>query len=140
MVRITLYTVEEANRAAAEMRPLLERLIAAKREFDELGTRLDVLALALAGASAENPDRREVRRLNERRSELGQQLTQGLQAIHARGCVIKDLEKGLVDFYAVLGDRLIFLCWHVGEPEVAHWHSLQDGFAGRQPLDRLEME
>ncbi len=140
MVRITLYTVEEANRAAAEMRPLLERLIAAKREFDELGTRLDVLALALAGASAENPDRREVRRLNERRRERGPHLTPGRQAIHARGCVIKDLERGLVDFYAVLGDRLIFLCWHVGEPEVAHWHSLQDGFAGRQPLDRLEME
>jgi hypothetical protein len=45
-----------------------------------------------------------------------------------------------MDFYAIAGDRLIFLCWQLGEAEVAHWHPLQGGFASRQPLNRLEQE
>ena len=57
-----------------------------------------------------------------------------------RGCVLKDLDRGLLDFYALSGDRLIFLCWQLGESEIAHWHTLEGGFAGRQPLDRSELE
>ena len=45
------------------------------------------------------------------------------------------LDEGLVDFYALRGDRLVFLCWKHGEDQIAHWHEVGAGFPGRQPID-----
>ena len=138
-VRITLFSLEAANQVASELRPVLERLGQVKREFDRVERELEIHSLATSGASAGNPDTVALQQLQRRRSELGEELAKGVQSIHRRGCLLKDLDKGLVDFYALSGDRLIFLCWQLGEPEVAHWHTLEGGFAGRQPLDRSEL-
>jgi hypothetical protein len=54
--------------------------------------------------------------------------------------MVKDLDRGLVDFYSLMGDRLVFLCWQVTEPEVSHWHSLEDGFSGRQQIKEAGLE
>jgi hypothetical protein len=137
-VKVTLFTVEEANRTVAELRPELERLAALKREFDKLGERAEVLSLALSGAAADNPDVAEQKRVTERRDLLAEKILKGIEGVHARGCLLKDVGRGLLDFYALSGDRLIFLCWQLGESAVRHWHTLEGGFAGRQPLDSQE--
>ena len=136
--RITLFTVEEANHVVTEVRPELERLAALKREFDKLGERAAVLSLALSGAAADNPDVAEQKRVTERRDLIAEKILKGIEAVHARGCLVKDVARGLLDFYALSGDRLIFLCWQLGEKAVEHWHTLEAGFAGRQPLDSQE--
>jgi len=137
-VKITLFTVQEANRLVVEIKPLLERLIERKRAFNQVQAAVDVLTLAVAGASPGNPDVLRRRQLLERRQELGDRLKDAMAEVQGRGCVVKDLDRGLVDFYAVAGDRLIFLCWQLGETEVGHWHSLEGGFAARQPLNRTQ--
>ena len=139
-LKLTLFSLAEANRMVEELTPELKRLLLGKRELDQLDKRIAVLALASSGAAPSNPDALELKPLVERRALLGRQLASGVQAIHHRGCLLKDLDKGLVDFYAVSGDRLIFLCWQLGEAEVAHWHPLEGGFSSRQPLDRSELE
>jgi len=139
-VRITLFTVEEANRLLGTIRPQLERLRAQKREFDRLETRSDILLMATAGAAPENPDALELRTIGEKRRRLGETIGRGMSKLHELGVQVKDLDRGLCDFYALSGDRLIFLCWHLGEPEVGHWHSLEDGFSGRRPLKNAELE
>jgi len=139
-VKLILFTVEEANRTATEIRPLLERLVTAKREFDQLQDRIAVASLVLTDASPENPDAIELSKLQARRTELADTLSQGVQTVHRRGVLVKDLDRGLVDFYALSGDRLIFLCWHLGEAEVSHWHTLEGGFAARQPLNHTELD
>jgi hypothetical protein len=58
-----------------------------------------------------------------------------LHAIVDLGVQVKDLDRGLVDFPAWREDREVFLCWHLGEREVAYWHDLESGFSGRLPLD-----
>jgi hypothetical protein len=63
-----------------------------------------------------------------------------VRAIHERGALVKDLERGLLDFYALSGDRLIFLCWQLDEPEISHWHTLEGGFSSRQPLNRTQRD
>jgi len=137
-VQITIFTIEEANQAAAEIRPELEEMVHVKRELDLVQTRIDVLDLAVSGASAVNPDARELRSLMTRRTVLSARVRRGVQHIHRRGAVVKDLEKGLVDFYALSGDRLIFLCWRLDETEVSHWHPLEGGFGDRQRVQRRE--
>ncbi|MFN8587698.1 MAG: DUF2203 domain-containing protein [Candidatus Eisenbacteria bacterium] len=137
-VKITLFDIAEANRLLEEIRKPLERLRAMKREFDRLETRISVMLVATSGADAGNPDAVELRDLSRKRLRLGEMIGRGVLKLEERGVVVKDLDKGLCDFYALQGDRLVFLCWHLGEPAVSHWHTLQDGFAGRRSLKSFE--
>ncbi len=139
-MKIEIFTVEEANRLLAEIRPELERVVETKREHDRVKARVDVLRLAAAGASPGNPDAVELANLEQRRARLADRISRGLAGFLRRGCLVKDLDLGLVDFYALAGDRLVFLCWKLGEAEILHWHALEGGFKSRQPLRRAELE
>lgn len=139
-MKLITFTVAEANQALRDIRPRMERLVKAKAEFDRLLTRLEVLKLAAAGAAEDNPDARELRLMMERRQRLGESISKEIAAIHVHGCLVKDLDRGLVDFHALAGDRLVFLCWQVGEDGVKHWHTLEGGFSSRQPLHQGELE
>ncbi len=138
---ITLFTVEEANALVKELRPLLERLAALKAEVGRLQLRCEVLRLTVsAGGSEAGPEALELRQTQALRAARAGEIARSVEAIQAKGCLLKDLETGLLDFYALRGDRLVFLCWRRDEPEVGHWHSLEAGFAGREPLDAGERE
>lgn len=139
-MRITLFTVEEANQLLPEVRRRLERLLGMKREFDKLETRMSVLMIATAGASPDNPDTREMAVIADKRRRLGELIGRGIGELHERGVLVKDLDRGLVDFYALASDRLIFLCWHLGEAELTHWHTLEGGFNTRQPLKEAGLD
>ena len=58
-----------------------------------------------------------------------------LGEIEAIGCLFKGFDAGLVDFYTLRDDRLVFLCWRVDEVHITHWHDVDAGYAGRQPID-----
>jgi len=60
-----------------------------------------------------------------------------IQEVNALGCVVKDAETGLVDFYHDNNGRLVFLCWHHGEQKVDHWHEIQNGSSTRQHLREM---
>ena len=139
-MRIELFTVDEANKLAVDIRPRLERLVEKKREFDGLEKRMSILLVATSGAAPENPDTRELRSLEEKRRRLGESIGKGVHELHAKGVLVKDLDRGLVDFYSLMGDRLVYLCWLVSEPEVSHWHTLEGGFAGRQQIKEAGLE
>jgi hypothetical protein len=57
-----------------------------------------------------------------------------IQSIQAYGCVVNGPEAGLIDFPCLMGSEIVFLCWKHGEPGIAHWHRIPDGFAGRRAL------
>jgi hypothetical protein len=69
------------------------------------------------------------------RDKAAQELQDTLAEIDAIGVQVKDLDQGLLDFPSVLDGRSILLCWKLGEKEIGYWHSPEDGFAGRKPLD-----
>lgn len=139
-MKLQLFTVEEANQLLPDVRRRVERLVARKREFDRLESRMGILLMATAGAAPDNPDALELRSLGEKRRRLGESIGRGVQELHDMGAIAKDLERGLVDFYALAGDRLVFLCWQLGEPEVAHWHTLEGGFATRQQIKEAGLD
>ncbi|MEO5618175.1 MAG: DUF2203 domain-containing protein [Candidatus Eisenbacteria bacterium] len=139
-LRITLFTIDEATELARQLRPELDRLAALKAELSQLEIRSGVLRLTVtAGGSSKSPEARELRDTQAKRVRVAGEIAAGVDAIHAQGCLLKDLERGLIDFYALTGDRLVFLCWKRDEPEVTHWHTLEAGFAGRRPLDASEL-
>jgi hypothetical protein len=139
-LKVTLFSVEQANQLLPDLRPAVEEVVRAKQELSRVDRRIDVLGLAAAGTSPENPDARELAKMVERRSRLVERIRRGVRSIQERGPVVKDIDRGLLDFYSLAGDRLIFLCWQLGENEVGHWHSLEGGFSARQPLHKTEQE
>lgn len=69
------------------------------------------------------------------KEESGMRLRQAAEEIESLGCLVKDLDIGLVDFPCRLGEREVYLCWKLGEPNIQYWHYVEEGFAGRKPLD-----
>ena len=126
------FTVEEANLELPRLRQWLPRLQARRRRLDVVQHKLGELTVKAAtnGNLLEEEvhgTQREVKRLTEELNKL-------LAKINDLGCEIKDIEQGLVDFPSLREGREIYLCWRLGEPEVAFWHELDAGFSGRQPL------
>ena len=56
-------------------------------------------------------------------------------ALSEAGIVVRDVDRGLIDFPSILEEREVYLCWELGEDSVAWWHDLDSGYRGRQPLD-----
>ena len=131
------FTPEEANAALREVRPLVERMVAHRREHaaalerqEELEGRIrgnggGIPPAMLAGAAAEvEREERELARL--------------VDEIAEHGAEVKDLDEGLIDFPALRGGETVLLCWKLGEDEIAFWHRVEDGFAGRRPIEEFE--
>ena len=69
------------------------------------------------------------------RDKAVQEAKDTLAEIDSIGVLVKDLEQGLLDFPSMMDGKPVLLCWKLGEPAIAHWHTEQEGFAGRKPLD-----
>jgi hypothetical protein len=86
----------------------------------------------------EDEDRRdEFDCLEAEQSAGGERMQELVQELHELGIELKDFFMGLVDFPCWRDGREVYLCWKLGEPEVAHWHETDAGFAGRQPLEAI---
>jgi len=129
--------VDEANALLPAIRPAIEELL---DTFKEIRAEIEQ-ATALSGlpaASDQLPKRLEERGVAPR---LFEKVRTIIDRINARGCLVNGPEAGLVDFPCLYGSEIVFLCWKFGEPRVAHWHRIPDGFAGRRPLlDASDME
>ena len=125
-----LFSVEEAN-------ALLPRLIPILTELRELKTELDDARRSLAGltpAMRSNGHAAESATLERRLREVATIITERVRQVAALGVEVKDLDHGLIDFPSLRGGRIVYLCWRLGEGDVAYWHDLDTGFAGRRPL------
>jgi hypothetical protein len=128
-----VFTPEEANAALAELRPLVEAMVESKRRLDEAQERRDGVAQQIAGNGGGIPPA-ELATLEHEVNEAATELAAAMGEVQAVGVLIKDLDSGLIDFPAKRDGEDILLCWQLGEDEVAFWHGLEDGYAGRQPL------
>ncbi len=121
-----IFTLTEAKRLIPRLE---EHLLAVKRNKEVLVRTKDEIKKAsakatLGGGSFAGP--RYIVALEE--------ISDNLQAVQEMGVLIKDLDIGLCDFPYLLEGRVVYLCWKLGEPEIAWWHEINGGYAGRQPL------
>jgi hypothetical protein len=131
------FTVEEANALVGALEIEFGRVARIRSELAPLIESFGAeRATELLQEKAEAPPGREedARRL----VALAGEITGAVERMNAMGCLVKDLESGLVDFYAIQDEEPVFLCWQFGEPSVSHWHPLDEGFAGRRPIEGLE--
>ncbi len=129
------FSVEEAGEALAEVGPLMERLVARYRELRTGQAQLAAVRARIAGnGGGLQPARMAA--LEQALAAASSEIATGVGRLEELGVQLKDLETGLVDFPAVLPEtgETVLLCWRVGEDAIAHWHGLDEGFAGRKPL------
>ena len=127
------FTPEEANAALAEVRPLVEEMVARRRAHTVALERQEELEGRIRGNGGGIPPAT----LAEAADEVERQaraLAKTIDEIAARGAQVKDIDEGLVDFPALLHGETVLLCWRLGEDEIRFWHRIEDGFAGRRPL------
>ena len=119
------YTLDEANAALAWVEETIGALRSAREGLSDEEARE---ALAEAGPQNGGGDPGRVV------SEAFLQLREALVRLQEADVVLRDLDRGLVDFPSIRDDREVYLCWLEGEDEIGYWHDLEAGFAGREPL------
>jgi hypothetical protein len=127
------FTPTEANEQLEEVRPVAEELVAHRRTMADAARRRAGLVQRIAGNGGDF-DPQEPRALEEEFVREGEAVAECVQRLEQLGVLVKDLDSGLVDFPALHDGEEVLLCWQVGEPEVAFWHGLDEGYAGRKPL------
>ena len=120
------FSVEEANALLKTIEPLVARLIEKRARVTRLSVELGPLLTDLHSnvggpiPSEMTRDFAEIERL--------------VAKIQAYGCVLKDINSGLLDFLSLRNGREVYLCWRYGEPKIEYYHELHTGFNGRRPL------
>jgi len=126
------FTPAEANSALPEVRPLVERMVAARSRLRELeGEQREVVQIIAGNGSGYA--------VGEARSDeftaAAAELQASVEQLNDLGVQVKDAETGLIDFPAVRDGEDVLLCWRVGEEAVEWWHDLEEGYAGRKRID-----
>lgn len=117
----------------AEAREHKEKMDALDREFAQAAAKIMILGGWI-------PPYKELSEKRTLRNEVNEKIREAITRIQDAGCVLKDLDEGLVDFPTVRGGREVYLCWKLGEEHIGYWHGMDEGFAGRKPLDDDEAE
>ena len=127
-----IFSVDEANRMLPLVKAIVSDLVHLTNEVTERRHRLSHL-LSGRGRGTEDVYSEELAEVERGLQADTQRLREYLEELRQLGVEPKGGE-GLVDFPSQVDGRLVFLCWKLGEPEVMHWHEVDAGFAGRQPL------
>ena len=126
------YELGAANDRIVELRPLLTALREDRDAIAAAQVRLRRLA------AGDEPDRAELERERDAVTVVVRRMEQAVRQIDRWGVTLRDIGTGLVDFPALANGRPIWLCWKLGEDDIAYWHELDAGIAGRKPLIELE--
>jgi hypothetical protein len=128
-----IFTLDEAEALLPQVRDELVAMQACKREVDELRSSFEHAAHKSAG-NGHVKDEDTLGEKRRRAEALVEQINERLARINEWGVELKGIDEGLVDFPSRREDRIVYLCWKLGEDVIRWWHEIDTGFAGRQPL------
>ncbi len=128
-----LFTVEEANAALPLVQAIVQDVVAVSQEIVERRERLSQIK-GDRKPTAGDPYGDELAQIEEELEKERGRLYEFAAELRELGVELKDGLTGLVDFPSRMEDRVVYLCWKLGETEVLHWHELDAGFSGRHPL------
>lgn len=129
------FSLEEVNAKIPRLRAIVGEQLSRRATIQDKLQCLGELTQEIPDNLAVVPgDSKEVRALKAEIALLVTAYHRGWEEVESLGAVVKDPQVGLVDFYGRVDGRLVWLCWKYGEEEVAHYHALDEGFAGRKAI------
>ncbi|MXY69171.1 MAG: DUF2203 family protein [Acidobacteriia bacterium] len=128
------FTLQEAESLIPTVQEGLKAAISAKERIGEIDQAMQNLSahICMVGGAEINPDK--VARQKLERISLMQLIDDRVSDIQSSGCLVKDLDLGLLDFPALLNGVEVYLCWKLGESRIEWWHSTQEGYSGRRRI------
>jgi hypothetical protein len=131
---------QEAEELLSVIGQFLEDARKQKRTLESITAEISNAALRIMMQGGSLPPFAELNRKKSQCEKVTEQLARTINEIQQTGCLVKDLETGLVDFPSLRGGEKVYLCWRLGEARIEYWHGIEEGFAGRKPLDNSEFE
>jgi len=134
-VSVRTFTLAEAQSLLPILESLLRKAAESKSTAESLDAQFHLLNRRIFLAGGTQVDVAAVARQRGEREVAIRTAKDSLAEIDAIGVQVKDIDKGLLDFPCKLDGETVLLCWKLGEPAIAHWHTLDGGFATRRPID-----
>ena len=129
------FTLAEAESLIPSVDRLLRKAIELKSTYSGAERRVESYQKRILLMGGIVVDRKQVLEVREQRDEAAAALRTVFEEVKDLGCLVKDLDIGLVDFPTLFQGREVYLCWKLGEPSIAFWHGVDEGFAGRKAID-----
>jgi hypothetical protein len=129
------FTLQQAEKVLPEVASSIREAVALKDRYQTMDAEWQSFSERLATTGGMQVDRAWVAEQKNRREETALALKQAIEKVHEFGCVVKDLDLGLVDFPTLFQGEEVYLCWKLGEPGIQFWHGMEEGFRGRKPID-----
>jgi len=128
------FTLSEANRTLPLVKRVVEDIASYYPGWKDLVSRYELMAANARPDWGESPEQLG---LKSQIDDVARRINACLVELEQVGCEFKGFEEGLVDFHGKLDDREILWCWKMGEDRITHWHEVDAGFAGRQPIPEV---
>jgi hypothetical protein len=129
------FTLDEAQSLLPVVESLLKRALEDKQSAEEVESEMAGLAQRIYLSGGMRVDATAVAKQRAEMEASMKRVRESIAEIDSIGVQVKDLDGGLLDFPCRVDDQVVLLCWRMGEPSIEHWHTLEAGFQGRQPLD-----
>jgi hypothetical protein len=134
-----LFTLTEAERARQELEPFLVEAMDSRKKLAGLEHDLSAVSARIMMMGGVIVPYEKLAALRMEHNQLAESLKSALNRILETGCVIKDLDVGLLDFPAIIDNQDVYLCWKLGEDRIRFYHRQDEGFSGRKPLDPRDL-
>ncbi len=129
------FNLLEAEALLPKVERLLQDLQDYKLSYESSDAELSQIAQRVSLAGGMVPPRDRIMELRARKHASAGGLKRSIEQFEQLGCLLKDLDTGLVDFPTLYRGQEVYLCWKSGEPGITFWHRVEDGFPGRKPID-----
>ena len=134
------FTLAEARALLPTVGRLIRESVHSKGRYQQGDNYMQDLAQRILMLGGISVDTATAEKWKAQRDSSAQALKQSLEKIEEIGVVVKDLDVGLVDFPTLYRGEEVYLCWRMDESDIAHWHGVHEGFAGRKEIDRHFVE
>ena len=133
--RQKLFSLGEAERTRAELEPLLIEAMETRKKMADLEMEIMALTERIVRQGGVIIPYERAANTRMERDKVAATLQASLERIHSTGCVVKDLDVGLLDFPSRIHGEAVYLCWRLGEDRIRFYHRQDEGFSGRKPID-----
>ncbi len=135
-----LFTLSQAERLLPQVESAIREAIVRKSEYDQVEAEWQGFSQRVMLQGGMQVDRSRLSEQKKRREAAAIEVRNSIERVHEFGCLVKDLDIGLIDFPALLNGQEVYLCWKLGESGIQFWHGVQEGFRGRKAIDQEFLE
>lgn len=130
------FTLAQAEQLLPEVERALRNLLLHRAEYQQAEREMARISERIRTLGGVRIDPGEVMAIETRKGASGSAMQDGVEELDRLGAQLKDVETGLIDFPARFRNQDVCLCWKLGEPGIAFWHGVEEGFRGRKPIDQ----